>query len=136
MDGLRWLLLLFGIAAIAGVYIYSRRERNKPDAQHRASRLEPSLDHEIAQSGQAESDSADSSDMDADRTRQKIVTLRLIARDGGFFRVDFVAQRPPALAEVLVVRQAALHSFDNLAFRASIEAPLPQPVQRIAVAVR
>ncbi len=88
MDGLRWLLLLFGIAAIAGVYIYSRRERNKPDAQHRASRLEPSLDGEIAQSGQAESDSADSPDMDADRTRQKIVTLRLIARDGGFFRGD------------------------------------------------
>ncbi len=88
MDGLRWLLLLFGIAAIAGVYIYSRRERNKPDTEHRASRLEPSLDGEIAQSVQAESDSADSPDTDADRTRQKIVTLRLIARDGGFFRGD------------------------------------------------
>ena len=30
MDGLRWLLLLFGLLVIAGVYIYSRREKSKP----------------------------------------------------------------------------------------------------------
>lgn len=85
MDGLRWLLLLFGIAVVAGVYIYSRRERNKPDTQHHVSRLEPSLDGETAQSGQAESDSAN---VETDRTRQKIVTLRLVARGGGFIRGD------------------------------------------------
>ncbi len=88
MDGLRWLLLLFGIVAIAGVYIYSRRERNKPDTEHRASRLEPLLDGETAESRQAEFDSADSANTNADRTGQKIVTLRLVARDGGFFRGD------------------------------------------------
>ena len=30
MDGLRWLLLLFGLAVVAGVYLYSRKEREKP----------------------------------------------------------------------------------------------------------
>ncbi len=88
MDGLRWLLLLFGIVAIAGVYIYSRRERNKSDTEHRASRLEPLPDGETAESRQAEFDSADSANTNADRTGQKIVTLRLVARDGGFFRGD------------------------------------------------
>ena len=88
MDGLRWLLLLFGMIAIAGVYIYSRRERSKPDTRHRAGRPEPSLDGENTKSGQAESDASDSAETDTDATRQKIVTLRLVERDQGFFRGD------------------------------------------------
>lgn len=88
MDGLRWLLLLFGMIAIAGVYIYSRRERSKPDTRHRTGRLEPSLDGENTKSGQEESDASDAAETDTDATRQKIVTLRLVARDKGFFRGD------------------------------------------------
>jgi cell division protein ZipA len=88
MDGLRWLLLLFGLAAIAGVYIYSRRERLKPDTKHSAGRLAPSLDSDTAESGQADSESSDSAKAKTDRTAQKIVTLRLVARDKGFFRGD------------------------------------------------
>ena len=30
MDGLRWLLLFFGLLVIAGVYLYSRREKSGP----------------------------------------------------------------------------------------------------------
>jgi cell division protein ZipA len=88
MDGLRWLLLLFGIAAIAGVYLYSRRVRIEPVAKRRASWLGPSLDGETAESGRAESKSSDSAQAETDSTRQKIVTLRLVARDKGFFRGD------------------------------------------------
>jgi hypothetical protein len=38
MDGLRWLLLLFGVLVIAGVYVYSRRER---DRKERPARVKP-----------------------------------------------------------------------------------------------
>ena len=42
MDGLRWLLLLFGLLVIAGVYFYSRREKTpaEPD-EHSSTRVEP-----------------------------------------------------------------------------------------------
>ena len=44
MDGLRWLLLLFGVLVIAGVYLYSRRERNKPEVDpESAVRVAPTL---------------------------------------------------------------------------------------------
>ena len=33
MDGLRWYLLLFGLFVVAGVYLYSRAQRNKTDAE-------------------------------------------------------------------------------------------------------
>ena len=46
MDGLRWLLLLFGVLVIAGVYFYSRRERDRTErpGRNRGKRVEPSLD--------------------------------------------------------------------------------------------
>ena len=45
MDGLRWLLLLFGVLVIAGVYLYSRRERHDPDENDDAEhRILPALD--------------------------------------------------------------------------------------------
>ena len=31
MDGLRLILLLFGLLAVAGVYLYSRRDRQEPE---------------------------------------------------------------------------------------------------------
>jgi len=50
MDGLRWYLLLFGLFVVAGVYLYSRMQRNKADSGDSVSdelpRQEPSLDGE------------------------------------------------------------------------------------------
>ena len=43
MDGLRWLLLLFGLLVIAGVYFYSRRENKKPKEEPQSGRVEPTL---------------------------------------------------------------------------------------------
>jgi hypothetical protein len=45
MDGLRWLLLLFGLLVIAGVYLYSRRQKEAElDKDPSSTRLEPRLD--------------------------------------------------------------------------------------------
>jgi hypothetical protein len=46
MDGLRWLLLFFGLLVIAGVYLYSRREKTKPEepAEDPRVRREPTLE--------------------------------------------------------------------------------------------
>ena len=82
MDGLRWLLLLFGVLVIAGVYWYSRIERKKPDGNDASpedgetplgtSRRTPSIgDEEIASSD------------DAPAGEQKIVTLRVVASGNG-----------------------------------------------------
>ena len=103
MDGLRWLLLLFGLVVIAGVYFYSRREKTsvKPESKPAApaKRVEPTLGKDDP-SGDAELAEPEA-DTDARETRerreardtregvpQKIVTLRLVARDGGSFRGD------------------------------------------------
>mgnify|MGYP000657507515 CR=1 FL=1 len=44
MDGLRWLLLIFGLLVIAGVYFYSRREKTSPKSEPSSSgRREPTL---------------------------------------------------------------------------------------------
>ena len=89
MDGLRWLLLFFGVLLIAGVYLYSRRERDKPEKDViEAPRLTPTLDVD-----EVSVDDGDTHDQPADQeeqpeTSQKIVTLRLIAKDGGAFKGD------------------------------------------------
>jgi cell division protein ZipA len=103
MDGLRWLLLLFGILVIAGVYWYSRRERaepKKPDEQPAPEqRVAPTLgDASIEEVPRAEpvaehrADDGHDDAVDADavntQVKQKIVTLRLIARGGGAFKGD------------------------------------------------
>ena len=45
MDGLRWLLLLFGLLLIAGVHFYSGREKAPPKTEPKpADRVEPKLD--------------------------------------------------------------------------------------------
>jgi cell division protein ZipA len=96
MDGLRWLLLFFGVLVVAGVYLYSRRDREKPP-KHRepdadSPRIAPSLgldgDDDVV-IDRVSPDDADDSDLDPqDPVKQKIVTLRVIARDGGAFRGD------------------------------------------------
>jgi cell division protein ZipA len=93
MDGLRWLLLLFGVLVVAGVYIYSRRQpRDGEDS--------PSLPHKSPTFGGdttgppesiAQSDDTDEAADDVasdDDAQQKIVTLRLVARNRGTFRGD------------------------------------------------
>ena len=94
MDGLRWLLLLFGLVVIAGVYFYSRKERSKPDSESAdRPRVAPTIGGE-PQSDEAQSDNDAESITDVDEgeevpdTPQKIVTLRIIGRDGGTFRGD------------------------------------------------
>jgi len=95
MDGLRWLLLFFGLLVITGVYLYSRRERNKSEVDSGpAARVAPTLgDEDVDQElpePEPEQTQDDGDDL-ADPTPevpQKIVTLRLIARDGGAFKGD------------------------------------------------
>ena len=101
MDGLRWLLLLFGLLVIAGVYFYSRREKTSTKAEPPASgRVEPTLgagqstdaspEDPVAEDAEPIDDAsvADETPESADNVPQKIVTLRLVARDGGAFRGD------------------------------------------------
>ncbi len=96
MDGLRWLLLLFGLLVIVGVYAYSRRERGKREQSVAVSdaeaRLEPTLDP-LAEPGDREVESFDAEPIEeAPRHEasqpQKIVTLRLVAKRHGSFPGD------------------------------------------------
>jgi cell division protein ZipA len=91
MDGLRWLLLIFGVLVIAGVYLYSRREKVLPAPEKTADRLEPTLGSKAGES--VIEDAEDEPDENTDspipaETPQKIVTLRLVAREGSCFRGD------------------------------------------------
>lgn len=95
MDGLRWLLLFFGILVIAGVYLYSRRERDKAEEEPTPDRrLAPTLGDDLeSQPAPAVDEPAGNIDevvdtVDVPVAQQKIVTLRLIARDGGAFKGD------------------------------------------------
>jgi len=101
MDGLRWLLLLFGLLVIAGVYLYSRREK-APVEQHDSEniRVEPRLiDAGDDESGPAASqDDYDEDEIDDDDDSsgeqpaldgpQKIVTVRIVAREKKSFPGD------------------------------------------------
>lgn len=99
MDGLRWLLLLFGALVIAGVYLYSRREK-KPDTGEPIvpGRVEPRLDTdgdiEPVQIEPTLSDEDDELEPDDDvaplavDAPQKIVTVRVVAKDKGTFAGD------------------------------------------------
>lgn len=94
MDGLRWLLLFFGLLVIAGVYLYSRRERDKPE-KHKVQvpRVAPTIDsddleHDVEEVVVLEDDAMPVIEHNPEGAPQKIVTLRLIARNGGAFRGD------------------------------------------------
>jgi cell division protein ZipA len=80
MDGLRWLLLLFGLLVIAGVYLYSRRKKNTDDDAVAPGRVEPSLE-----GAEVESAETDEADVDIEPPPpdgpQKIVTVRIVARE-------------------------------------------------------
>ena len=80
MDGLRWLLLLFGLLVIAGVYLYSRRKKSPDDDAVAPGRVEPSLE-----GAEVESAETDESDVDVEPPPpdgpQKIVTVRIVARE-------------------------------------------------------
>lgn len=105
MDGLRWLLLLFGLLVIAGVYFYSRRER---DRQHTAKpaapppkRVEPSFEasidtpEKVESLDESEAVTAGVEDGEEEEVapapREKIVTLRVVARNRGTFPGDELA---------------------------------------------
>ncbi len=103
MDGLRWLLLLFGLLVVTGVYLYSRRQRVETDvetketstsASNTGDRVEPSLGGSD-DSQELPEDLDDSADTALDETddelvaqQQKIVTLRIIAANNGTFAGD------------------------------------------------
>lgn len=96
MDGLRWLLLFFGVLVVAGVYFYSRREKNKPETiPDDGVRVAPTIGDESAESNvefvgdidDGEPVAGGGSDID-EAVEQKIVTLRIVARDGGAFQGD------------------------------------------------
>ena len=115
MDGLRWLLLLFGLLVVVGVYLYSRRERERdrerdgeqtPRRAPRTDRVEPSLNGASATSDvelqeeqyvdsdddvadpRLDGDSAEEPLDDRPSSPQKIVTMRLVARKHGAFAGD------------------------------------------------
>ena len=101
MDGLRWLLLLFGLLVIVGVYFYSRREgdrkKAKPKTQPAAARVEPSLEasEPLAppedEPGAEEPEELEAPEEAPAPTRKKIVTLRVVARHHGAFPGDELA---------------------------------------------
>ena len=91
MDGLRWLLLLFGLLVIAGVYLYSRRERTKAiDQEPAPGQLEPTLLKDSASHSSDSEPGMPAPDGDANNSavEQKIITLRMVARDKDAFRGD------------------------------------------------
>ena len=100
MDGLRWLLLLFGLLVIAGVYFYSRREKQqKTEAEEEipVDRQEPTLDDDDLpdlDSGNYEAIEAPELEDDTEAPSlpgdgpQKIVTLRIVGRNKKPFQGD------------------------------------------------
>lgn len=100
MDDLRWLLLLFGLIIIAGVYLYSRRERKTEETDNTngeiPERMEPSID---ADSGADDNSDLDDPPGDANAEelpastpqKQKIITLRVVARNHSSFAGDDLA---------------------------------------------
>ncbi len=96
MDGLRWLLLLFGILLVVGVYHYSRREKAPADKEMKElGRVEPRLDsdddNEIDGSETISDEISEAQaeeDVPATDMPQKIVTVRLVARAKKTFAGD------------------------------------------------
>ena len=97
MDGLRGLLLLFGLLVIAGVYLYSRRQK-KPKEEPEAPRVrvEPRLDGASPDQEAVELDSDSESELESETVEtslpsggpQKIVTVRIVAREKKSFPGD------------------------------------------------
>jgi len=96
MDGLRWLLLGFGLAVVAGVYFYTRYQRKQiqdsPQQDLFEGRAEPVLSTPRAEPSIGEDDIPDDVEQEVDEptvaSKQKIVTLRIVARESGAFPGD------------------------------------------------
>jgi cell division protein ZipA len=97
MDGLRWLLLLFGLLVIAGVYFYSRREKEKPaeePVETPGARVEPTLGGDDSEDvgddlePRIESPDDEAPELETESAPQKIVTLRLVGHDKRPFQGD------------------------------------------------
>ncbi len=98
MDGLRWVLLILGVLFVIGVYFYSRREARKQDEEEETfERREPTLDGDdgFEESPEPQLEPGDDPEEDApaeisesSEVPQKIVTLRLIARERSAFPGD------------------------------------------------
>jgi cell division protein ZipA len=98
MDGLRRLLLLVGLLMVAGVYLYSRREKAPADEKVALpDRVEPGLDGEdpvdeplLVDAGAPANDdnSEEEEDSTASDAPQKIVTVRIVAREKKSFPGD------------------------------------------------
>jgi len=92
------LLLVFGLIVIAGVYLYTRYQRKKiadsPQQDLFADRVEPKLRDsriEPVLSDGALPEPADdeaAADVAEPRSEQKIVTVRIVARESGSFPGD------------------------------------------------
>ena len=103
MDDLRWFLLLFGLIGIVGVYLYSRRERTREESDDPPAeiqeRLEPSLDgkqvgdeiDELATSDSPVLAAELEAEPKAPEQKQKIITLRIVARNHSSFAGDDLA---------------------------------------------
>ena len=88
MDGLRWLLLLFGLLVISGVYIYSRRERTKAiDQDSTRDGRGPSLPENAGgpQIGSEPNKTTPDGDVENAVVEQKKLTLRVGACSKGSF---------------------------------------------------
>ena len=97
MDGLRLLLLLFGVLVIAGVYLYTRRQQQPDQEEPPVERRTPTIsgapdEPTIADPEPLEElvdDTVDAvDDGEEPPPPQKIVTLRLVAKDRGAFAGD------------------------------------------------
>ena len=101
MDGLRWLLLGFGLAVVAGVYLYTRYQRKQiedsPQQDLFDSRIEPGITpartEPVFSDEAVEDDDADGQaelyiEEATSEGQQKIVALRIVARDNGAFAGD------------------------------------------------
>lgn len=105
MDGLRWLLLLFGLLVIAGVYFYSRREKQSSQTdEHSERRLEPRLESDdldedtllvtnglsvgANEQGNVPDDEGETEAAAVSGSPQKIVTVRIVAREKKAFPGD------------------------------------------------
>lgn len=91
MDGLRWLLLVVGLFVVIGVYFYTRYQRNRANTdvtvEDPIARVEPSFAGDESDDD-ASPESVDAEPAETRPTEQKIVTLRLVARNHGAFPGD------------------------------------------------
>lgn len=98
MDGLRWLLLAFGVLLVVGVYFYGRRQKQESESSAQAPRrvepvlegadvVEPVLQHEPTMDAQAVEESPPVVDVSPELP-QKIVTLRIVAQEKSAFQGD------------------------------------------------